>query len=174
MSRETPNVPMTTPCGSRRGSFVVATQVSEPSAQVSRSSTSMSGRPVTDDLLLVVERLLRVLGVEEVEIALAKRVFGVREPDPFAQRSADLGEAALAILEVHVVGRRLQEGVQEMRLSRCSSKVRAGTGGVFGPQSHVRIFGGRRAERDPQSGGIAATRNGRARTGHRAKRVALI
>ena len=76
-----------------------------PSGRSSRSSLLTIGSPVRQDLLFVVEGLLRVFGQEEIEIGQANKAAVVGDVEKFPHGVVDQRKPSVAILEVDAVGR---------------------------------------------------------------------
>ena len=96
MSREIPKVPTIFPFRSRSGSFVVETQRTLPSGAgllLLHVHQRLSG---ADDLLLVAQRLLRVLVGEEVEVGATDGQRRAGDAEPRGRVPVDAREAALA------------------------------------------------------------------------------
>ena len=113
MSREIPKVPTIFPVRSRSGSFVVETQRTSPSGPGLLLLDVHQRLAGADDLLLVAQRLRRVLVGEEVEVGPPDGERRARDAEARRRVPVDAREAALPILEVDAVGDVVHQRLQQ-------------------------------------------------------------
>jgi len=96
-------------------------------------------------------RRARMLLREEVEVGPAERFVRVLEPEPACERPAQPREPAFRVLEVHVVGRGVQERLQKVALVQgCGYPI----------HRHTRLIDARPAVLEPTlltNGGIGSS-----------------
>ena len=116
MSREMPNVPITVPSAARSGSFEVLTQALRPSGNVSRSSKPMIGCPVAMIRCSSRSACAACSSENASKSVLPTASSGALETEPPGELRGHLHEPPAGVLEVHLVGRALQEHVQQPAL----------------------------------------------------------
>ena len=116
MSREMPNVPITVPSAARSGSFEVLTQALRPSGNVSRSSKPMIGCPVAMIRCSSQNACAACSSENTSKSVLPTTSSGALEAEPAGELRGHVDEPPAVVLEVHLVGRALQEHVQQPAL----------------------------------------------------------